>query len=250
MISTLLVDMKSDFIDTLETHLTNFCPQIEIKGKARSFEEAHKLIKLHAPDLIFMDISIVSNTSGALLNKENSDFETIFLSSRNEKSNHRFYGIPVGHLYKPFGINDLMIVLQHAQSKIALKHAHFENKQILSELLKYTPPNDVISIPTIEGIEFLKINEIIRCEGLQKYTRIYTIEKSDIISSYSIGQFFKLWDAYGFFASHKSHLINLQHIRRFIAEGTIIMRDGSAVPVSRRRRSAFLQRVNNFKLNR
>jgi len=119
-------------------------------------------------------------------------------------------------------------------------------RQLLAQLHRQSPPNNLVGIPTMEGMEFLKIDEIIRCEGLHQFTRVVITEGPGIISSYNIGKFGELLLPYGFFAPHKSHLINLQHLRKYTVEGTILMRDGSVAPVSRRRRGAFLERVRHL----
>lgn len=105
---------------------------------------------------------------------------------------------------------------------------------------KHAP--SLIGIPTIDGLEFLKAKEIIRCEGLQRLTKVFTAGGT-IISSYNIGEFCKLLGPYGFFSPHKSHLINLQYLRSYQIGGVITLRDGSQAPLARRRREAFLERV-------
>jgi DNA-binding LytR/AlgR family response regulator len=104
---------------------------------------------------------------------------------------------------------------------------------------------NIVGIPTLEGIEFLKTEEIIRCEGLQRLTKVFTTGAT-IISSYNIGEFGKLLCSSGFFAPHKSHLINLQYLRRYNVDGTISLRDGACVPLARRRKEAFLKWVRHL----
>jgi two-component system LytT family response regulator len=110
-------------------------------------------------------------------------------------------------------------------------------------MLKEHKLNELIGIPTMEGYEFIMTNEVIRCEGLQKCTRVITTTKTDIVSSYNIGVFIKLLEPYNFFSPHKSHLINLLFIKRYLREGTIVLKDNSCVPVSKRRKSEFIGRV-------
>ncbi|MBK8493318.1 MAG: LytTR family transcriptional regulator DNA-binding domain-containing protein [Saprospirales bacterium] len=70
-----------------------------------------------------------------------------------------------------------------------------------------------------------------------------TTEGKGIISSCHIGVFRDRLENQGFFSPHKSHLVNLQYIRKFLREGTLVMRDGSTVPVARRRLT-FLEQIN------
>ena len=104
--------------------------------------------------------------------------------------------------------------------------------------------NNLIGIPSIEGIEILKVDEFIRCEGLQRCTRIITCSKKDIINSYSIGQFRKLLESYDtFFSPHRSHVVNLLFLDKFRKAGEIVMKDGTSIPIVRNKKSAFLNLI-------
>lgn len=109
------------------------------------------------------------------------------------------------------------------------------------------PHTKLIGIPTIEGLEFIDTDKIIRCEGLQKCTLIVTTEKSDIISSYNIGKFADLLENDGFFLCHRSHLINLQYVKKYTREGYIYFSANSKpVPLARRKRCAFLEEMRHL----
>lgn len=116
----------------------------------------------------------------------------------------------------------------------------------LEKLLKDKRTDELIGIPTLDGFDFISVGEIIRCEGLQKCTRIVTTSKTDIISSYNIGEFRKLLEPYYFFSPHKSHLINLAFLKKYKREGTIILRDNSCIPVSKRKKGEFLELVTHL----
>ncbi len=103
----------------------------------------------------------------------------------------------------------------------------------------------LFGIPTIGGMEFLKAKEIIRCEGMQRLTKVYTVE-GVLLSSYNIGEFCRLLCHCDFFSPHKSHLINLQFLRSYNHDGVITLRDGSQAPLARRRKQAFLERVRHL----
>jgi len=109
------------------------------------------------------------------------------------------------------------------------------------EQINHPPNNQIIGIPTFEGYEFSSAEDIIRCEGFQKCTKVFLKKKSTIISSYNIGEFEKLLKKFGFFSTHKSHLINLSCISKYNKDGTLTLCDNSTVPVSRRRKRIFLE---------
>lgn len=109
------------------------------------------------------------------------------------------------------------------------------------------PHTRLVGIPTIECMEFIDTEKIIRCEGLQKCTLIVTTEKTDIISSYNLGKFADLLKENGFFQCHRSHLINLKFVKKYTREGYIIFNASSKpVPLARRRKSDFLNQIKHL----
>ncbi len=106
-----------------------------------------------------------------------------------------------------------------------------------------TSHNQIIRIPSVNGADFVSTRNLVRCEGVQKCTRIFLTNQAPIVSSYHIGVFRDLLEGLGFLQPHRSHLINPLHLRRFSNEGTLFMSDGSVVPVSRRKRKGLFERI-------
>jgi two-component system, LytTR family, response regulator len=242
MINTLLISEESPSLETLIGHLASYCPQLEIGGIAASREEAQQLLEAVNPELVFMDMDIIMNAGASIFEPYPGEFETIILHSSVNLNKESVVAETIHYLFQPVQVKELLAVVAHANHRISLKREWLKCRQLLAQLHCQSPPNNLIGIPTMEGAEFLKVGEIIRCEGLQRLTKVYT-ERGVIISSYNIGEFGKLLCPYGFFAPHKSHLINLQYLLRYHVEGSITLRDGSRVPLARRRRGAFLEGV-------
>lgn len=246
MIETILIGKETDSIENLVGHLSTYCPQVNVNGIARSRAEACRLIAHSNPDLVFLEVNIAAGAEDFLFEQPDLQFEMIILHSARY-IDRELAGLNASdYLFKPVQLRDLLAAVAHAKLRIKLKKEWSACRQLLSQMHYQSPPNNLIGIPAMEGMEFLKVEEIIRCESLQQFTRVAITDGSGIISSYNIGKFCELLLPYGFFAPHKSHLINLQHIRKYTCEGMIKMRDGSHVPVSRRRKGLFLQRVKHL----
>lgn len=244
MINTLLVTPEDKTFHTLKNHLNTYCPQIHIAGTASSLDEACQLIQTQSPELVFLEI--IGGDEYDIFEHCTSDFEVIVVSPSRISTKETLHATERGCLFKPVQVEALIMAVQQAQHWILLKQQQLEISSKLQRLSHQYPPDNLIGIPDMDGIVFLKAGEIVRCEALQRFTRVVTIDGANIISSYNIGQFSKLLSCFGFFSPHKSHLINLLHLRKFHVEGTIHMRDGSTVPVSRRRRSTFLKRIKHL----
>lgn len=246
MIQTIIADSANDCANLLSSQLNHHCPQVIIKGIAHSQKETSQLIEKISPELLMIEAELATNQEVTLFKQIPTDFEVVYLQS-DKTAASEIQNYHLGNcLLKPIKTRDLLLVIDRVEHRIQWRKERKESRQLLMQLHSQSPPNDLIGIPSLSGMEFLKVEEIVRCEGLQRFTRVITTEGNSIISSYRIGKFKALLTSYGFFLTHKSHLVNLRHLRRYNVEGTLVMRDGSLVPVSRRRKCLFLERVQHL----
>lgn len=246
MIETLIIENDIQSVCTLETLLSDNCPHISVCDKTSSYGNAlEKLEKLY-PDLVFLDIDVKEHDIRYVFDIfKPFNSEIIITSNTDEHAVAALSNGVSGYLLKPIKKSELIKAVKNASKRIRDKRkqktydsADIKNSDDLSK--------EVIGIPTTEGYEFVNVRDIVRCEGMQKCTRIITIEKSDLISSYNLGEFRKLLNPFGFYSPHKSHLINLNMIRRYHKEGNLLMVNGSWVPVAKRRKKDFLKRIQHI----
>ncbi len=102
-----------------------------------------------------------------------------------------------------------------------------------------------IAIASSDGIEFVEVNDIIRCQSIGNYTKLFLGSKRVITSSKTLKEYELLLQEFGFARVHNSDLINLAHMRKYVKGdgGHVIMNDGSEVEVSRRRKDDFLSQI-------
>jgi len=95
---------------------------------------------------------------------------------------------------------------------------------------------------------FVDVNDIIRCESDGNYTIIYLKNDKRIVSSKTLGDYDEILKNNEFFRTHRSHLINLKEIHKFVKSdgGYILMSDKSEVEISRRKKQDFLSRLAEF----
>ena len=241
MINAILIDYEINTLEKLKGHLQQHCPEVHISGTATCNKSACQLIKEQKPNLLFIETQMLNdNCISELYHTAESGFETIFISNLPTHAMKAIRYRPSGYVLRPIQSEDLIQAVKSATQEINKKAKPESSSKALPNLLSRIPSNEPIGIPTMDGLEFIAIGNIVRCEGLQKCTRIITTEKSNIVSSYHIGHFRKHLEAYGFFSPHKSHLVNVLQIKRYSKEGTIVMRDNSWVPLARRRKTDFL----------
>jgi two-component system, LytTR family, response regulator len=240
-VSAVLIDDEEKALQVLKQKLATYCPQVEVLGIATSSATGLELIKKLKPQLVFLDVAMPEESGFGLLKRlPQLDFEIIFVTGYNNYALDAIRFSAIGYILKPVENEDLIAVVQKAVQRVTEKLDSERNRRLLENLLNPGHVRNRIGIPTESGLEFVPTDEIVRCEGFQKYTKVHTLSEKEILSSYNIGEFRKLLENYGFFSAHKSHLINMLHIKRYDKEGTVSMIDGSNVPVSRRKKQEFL----------
>ncbi len=246
MLRAIVADADPASAEMLREQLELLCPQVAVTGITHSAKSAWALMQEQPPELLFLDEGMIGPGDNGAWSANGHLQELILLSAQPAFGEDALRMDAGAYLFKPVQPGELANAVHQAQHHLELVRDYQENRDLLLKVMRHELPQDMIGIPTMEGIEFLRLDDIVRCEGLQGFTRVVMQQQENFLSSYNIGEFRKLLEPYGFFCPHKSHLINMRHLRKFKIEGSILMRDGSYVPVARRRRVEFLERIKHL----
>ncbi|WP_372744404.1 LytR/AlgR family response regulator transcription factor [Lutibacter sp.] len=240
-LTAILIDDERKALAILKNKIERLCPNISIIGEAQKPKEGLELIENLKPQLVFLDVAMPEMSGFDLLCEiDNPDFEIIFVTAFDNYAIEAIKHCAIGYLVKPVDNQDLILTVNKAIQNVEEKSALEKNKLLIENLGVQTFQNKKIVIPSQEGLEFVKISEIVHCEGVNGYTNIHFRSRKPILSSNSIGHFQKLLENQSFYLVHKSHLINLDYIDKYLNEGYVILSNDQKVPVSRNRRGEFL----------
>jgi len=243
-IKTIIIDDEPKLRKVLKIKLEQYCSDVEVVGVASNISEGYEQIKSSNPQIVFLDISMPGGSGFDLLGKfDEIPFEVIFVTGFNDYVLDALKVSAVDYLLKPVVTEDLVNAVERARGRIADRDK-IERYHILKHNFHHLGEQDTkIAIPGANAYDFVQIKDIIRCEGWQKYTRIHLANGTCILSSYNIGVFKGMLENYGFYSTHKSHLINCKIITLYLREGMVIMKDGSQVPVARRKKEEFTEQI-------
>lgn len=207
----------------------------------------HSINTVEDLQLIFLDIDMPGMSGFDFMKEINSeDYAVIFVTGYDEYAINAMKIAAAGYVLKPINTEELTQAIEHAKKVIDQKNSKEANDILLQNLSLQNMLLKKVGIPSVMGLDFIKVKDIICCEGVDKYTKVKIEGRKEILSSYNIGEFVKLLADTTFFQTHRSHIINLAKISQYQKDGTIIMEDGSSVPLARRRKDEFLQLVTSL----
>lgn len=249
-LKTVIIDDESDAVDFIFSIIGEYCPGLEVAGKAYDVREGVQVIKEIKPDLVFLDVEMPHGTGFDLLtNFPEKEFDVIFITAFNHYAIKAIKFSAVDYILKPININEFIEAVNKVmQKRSSSMFRGNENIKALLENLKTGVPSR-LAIPTSDGMEYLNPKDIIRIEADRSYSWFYITGNRKILVSKNLKEFQDLLSDRHFFRPHNSYLINLKYVKKYIRKegGYIEMQDGSEIPISRNRKDLFLVHMARFK---
>jgi two-component system LytT family response regulator len=92
------------------------------------------------------------------------------------------------------------------------------------------------------------MENIVRIEASQNYCEFYFSDGKKMMVSKNIGTYEESLDPYHFMRIHRSHIINLMHVKEFVRHdgGMVKLFDGMIIEVSRQKRDELLERLERI----
>ncbi len=245
VIKTVLVDDDKSAIITLQTLLTGNFPNIEIAGTANNVSEATFLIDAVKPELVFLDINMPDGEGFDVIERVAfKDFRVIFVTAYDKYAVRAFEFSALHYLVKPVSLEMLEIAVDRYKD---VKADDIDNRlKVLRDSLK--SKNEKIIIPSTDGLNIVKLGDIIRLEASDVYTLFYMTNGQRFVASKPLNNYEKILEDLPFSRVHSKHLINLMFVKRYVKGkgGSIILEDNTEVEVSVRKKADFLEKLKNF----
>jgi len=243
MFRVLVIDDEEHVRDTLVKLLAKHCPQVNVTGTADGVKSGIKSIRELNPDIVLLDIQMNDGTGFDLLAACSPlDFKVIFITAYDQFALQAFRFSAVDYLLKPVN-PELLAEAVHRAGQMIQEHFNLQIQALEENLKSIRSQQKKIIIKTTENIHLLDIKNIISCESDSSYTLIHTADGDKIMVSKPLKEYDDLLAGCGFYRVHKSHLINLLHIKRFERQdgGSIVLTNDLKVPVASRKRDEMIE---------
>jgi len=242
MIKAVIIDDVASARENLKQDIATYCSNIEIIGEAEGVVTGVKAIKELNPELVFLDIQMQDGSGFDLLEiLPEINFKIIFTTASDAHAIKAFRFSAIDYLLKPMDPDDLV----EAVSKIEEQKSSGARISLLKENMDRPKK---LALNTLEKIHITNIADILRCESNVNYTMFYFADGSKLLVTKTLKEYDKMLSEYGFIRIHQSHLINSEFIKEFMKldGGHIIMKDGTKVPVSSRKRASVVELISNL----
>jgi len=252
MIRVVLVDDEVQSCKSLAIKLKDIAEDIEIVGTFHHPDKAIPGIRKLKPELVFLDIEMPGMNGFQMLEKmEEFDFEVIFVTAYDEYTLNALRISALDYLLKPVDTELLKNALTRLRKKISMRENSSQTKdqlELLGETLKEQHAPKRLALATLQGIVFLKINEIIRVEALSNYSTFFLINKQKIMVSKTLKEFEPILTMQNFFRISRSCIVNTDYIVKYKNEdgGVLELQDGSEISVGPNRKNELVELLSRI----
>lgn len=249
MIKAIIVDDEQHCIDRLEKLVATYCSnEVELACSIKTIEDGIEAIRKIKPQLVFLDVEINDKTGFDLLQQlPEINFEVIFTTAYDKYAVQAFKFSALDYLLKPVDADDLQHAIKKLDQKVSQREVAQKFDALFHNLKSIQGTSKKICVPVINGLVFIQVSDIIRCESEINYTKLFLKDKQKLLVAKTLKEFEEMLIDYNFYRVHNSHLINLAYIKSYNKGkgGSVVMEDGSEIEVSTRRKDEFLKRLMN-----
>lgn len=246
MIRTVLIDDETDSVRVLQKLLETYCPQVEVVGTAEGVETGLEVIQATHPDLLLLDIEMTQGNAFDLLNQLRPlTFQVIFVTAFDNYAIRAFKYSAVDYLLKPVDIDELVSAVRRVAERSQQRNIIDQMQVFLDNMGTYSLAQQKMAVPTVDGLIFINLREVVRLEAKSSYTQINLENGEVLMATRTIKDYEDILPETLFCRIHNSHIINLQKIEKYHKGrgGYVILEDGSEIEVASRRRQEFMRRL-------
>ena len=247
-ITTLLIDDDPEALALLGIYLRNF-PEVELLGRIEDATTGLELIEKNAPSLIFLDIEMPGLSGmeiARVIHEKNLPSEVVFTTAHKEYAFDTLGFEPVDYLLKPFGPEEIRLVINKYNTRI-------KRKELDQKLNPPAPPKErKIKLPTRKGFIYIHPDEpvLLRSEG--NYTHLFLSDGTVDLITLNIYKIALLLRSPNICRISRAAFVNIQFLRRIDKRRRVCLltiKDKIIEETISRSHLPFFERLNCFHIS-
>jgi two-component system LytT family response regulator len=238
-----IIDDEKDSREILANYVSKYCPDVTVKGFGESVDTGLAAIKIHQPDIVFLDIEMPYGNGFDLLDKVDSvNFETVFVTAFDHYAMQALNQSAAYYLLKPIDIEELIKAVEKIKKEKAEDNSIHHAQVLLDNMRSNSQQTQKIMLPTMEGFEIVTVKSIVYCEAVDNFTRFHFETGNPLLICRTLKYFEELLKNYHFFRIHRSYMINPDYVIRYSKGkgGYVTMKNNKELEISPNRKKEFL----------
>src|SRR5215831_12433171 len=143
MMQAIIIDDEQNNIDNLRILLSNYCSQVQTVATALNAIEGARVIQLHHPDLVFLDIQMPGKNGFDMLQSlPSSNFEIIFVTAFDQYGIQAVKFAAIDYLLKPIKPDELITAVKKAGEKHRQKKQNDQLANLIELLQRHHQKDD------------------------------------------------------------------------------------------------------------
>lgn len=248
MINAIIVDDEEHCVNRLSGLIRQHCgSSVNLLDSFNNVEEAVLGSIDLQPDLLFLDMQIHDKTGFDFLKQVNDiNFDVIFTTAYEKYAVQAFKFSAIDYLLKPVDGDELRNAVTRLEERMHKTETAKKIDALFNNMKATQSATKRIGIPTVNGITYVSVGDIIRCHSDINYTTFFLLDNKKITVAKTLKEFEEMLSDYNFFRVHNSHLVNLALVKSYHKGkgGYIIMQDNSEIEVSTRRKEDLLKKLS------
>jgi two-component system LytT family response regulator len=236
-LKAILIDDERSSLESLTFEINEYCPELEVMSAYQDPIEGIKQIEALNPDILFLDIEMPGMNGFELLRSLSEiKFHVIFVTAYDQFAIKAFEFNAVDYLLKPIRKSKLVSAIQKVVDR---QHSAFDksNLEALIQNIKIQSHSGLeqIALPTSDGFSMVHINDISHLQADSNYTWVHLSNQKKYLVTKTLKDMEGMLRFPQYFRPHKSHLVNLNHVEKYIRGqgGYLMMKNNTQIPVSR-----------------
>ena len=245
----ILIDDERGSIESLTFELAAYCEDVEVVGTSRDPIEAIKLVQSMKPDVIFLDIEMPGMNGFEFLGAVGEiTFDVIFVTAYDQFAIKAFDFNAIDYILKP--VRKIKLI-QAVEKVKKYKKTQFDPIQLAALIqniqLQSTAGLEKIALPVGDGFSMVHVNDISYLKAESNYTWVHLTSGKKYLIAKTLKEIESLLTFPQYYRAHKSYLVNLNHIDRYIRGqgGYLVTMSGEQIPVSRAQKSDLMAKLKS-----
>ena len=243
MIRAVVVDDEANAQEFLRERLALVAPEVQVLGASSNIDEGQRLIEMHGPDLLFLDVEMPGGDGFELLRRMGRwELDVVFTTGHSQYAIQAIRFSALDYLLKPVQADELRAAIdRHIENRgrnsSEVQQRFLDNiEQREERMLKLTLTHG-------DRTHAIAPDDITWCQADDNYTALHLADERRFVSARTLKDYDEMLSPFGFIRVHKSALVNRKHVDGIDGEGRVRLRNGVRVDISRRRMEAVVREL-------